>query len=205
MQAEESKYFYFTRRVHFGVTGSYYRIQVKYMLNFNKHTRINYQSLTCTLVTLQMDTRSSLYNQILVPKLRTCEYDALPPPPAPPTTIAINNNSVQFQSVDTELGMGIMTLDLEWSRVAGNISSYEVRVIELHRGAEDASEANIQEVFQPDQLKVHVLQSTKPSALVLLSYFFLLQLSKESASLTVEVPSSTEDGCLYIQVSYQVA
>ena len=109
-----------------------------------------------------MDTRSSLYNQILVPKLRMCEYDALPPPPNPPTTVAINNDSVQFQSVDAELEMGILTLDLEWNRVAGNISSYEVRLIELRPGAEDASEANVQEIFQPDQLKVQNLSiSTK--------------------------------------------
>ena len=101
-----------------------------------------------------MDTRSNLYNQILVPKLRMCEYDALPPPPNPPTTVAINNDSVQFQSVDTELGMGILTLDMEWNRVAGNISSYEVRMIELRPGAQDASDANIQEIFQPDQLRV---------------------------------------------------
>lgn len=101
-----------------------------------------------------MDTRSNLYNQILVPKLRMCEYDALPPPPNPPTTVAINNDSVRFQSVDAELGMGILTLDLEWNRVAGNISSYEVRLVELRAGAGDASEANVQEIFQPDQMKV---------------------------------------------------
>ena len=83
-----------------------------------------------------------------------CEYDALPPPPNPPTTVAINNDSVQFQSVDTELGMGILTLDMEWNRVTGNISSYEVRMIELRPGAQDASDANIQEIFQPDQLRV---------------------------------------------------
>ena len=101
-----------------------------------------------------MDSRSSLYNQILVPKLKTCEFDALPPPPDPPTTVAINNDSVQFQSVDVDLGMGILTLDLEWNRVAGNISSYEVRLVELRPGAEDAREENVQEIFQPDQLKV---------------------------------------------------
>lgn len=102
-----------------------------------------------------MDSRSSPSNQILVPKLRMCEYDALPPPPNPPTTVAINNDSVRFQSVDAELGMGILTLDLEWNRVAGNISSYEVRLVELRPGAGDASEANVQEVFQPDQMKVY--------------------------------------------------
>ena len=103
-----------------------------------------------------MVTRSSLYDQILVPNMRVCEYDALPPPPDPPTTVNINNNSIQFQSADLELGMGVLTFDLTWNRVAGNISTYEVSLFELRSGAEDVSEGNIQEIFHPDQLKVGV-------------------------------------------------
>ena len=106
---------------------------------------------------LQMDTRSTLYDQILVPKSRICVFDGIPPPPAPPTVITINNDSIQFKSVNAESGMGLLSLELDWKPVAGNISSYEIRLVELEAGImqdKGQDDAQILEVFQPDEMKV---------------------------------------------------
>ena len=105
------------------------------------------------LIDLQMNTRSTLYNQILVPASRTCVFDGAPPPPDTPTDLTVNNDSVQFQSVNVESGMGLLNVELEWNPVAGNISSYEIRLFELEGGVED--DARILEVFQPNDLKVN--------------------------------------------------
>ena len=54
-------------------------------------------------------------------------------------------------------------------------------------------------------IHVHTLEVEEDNRLRKLSAVFLPcippQLSKQSASLMVEVPSSTSDGCLYVQVS----
>ena len=102
---------------------------------------------------MQMDTRSSLYDQILVPELRTCEFDGTPPPPDPPFVIAVDNDTVQFQSVDMELGMGILNLRMEWSPVTGNISSYEIRLVEFEAAAK-GEDQKVLEAYSPQQLKV---------------------------------------------------
>ena len=97
-----------------------------------------------------MTTRSSLYNQILVPKVQTCEFDATAPPPDPPTVITVNNDTVQFQRVDLDLGMGILGLELEWNPVTGNISLYEIRLVELEEGGEQ----KVLEIYSPEEVKV---------------------------------------------------
>ena len=101
-----------------------------------------------------MDTRSSLYDQILVPELRICEFDATPPPPDSPAVIAVNNDSVTFQSINVESGIGILSLELEWSPVTGNISSYEVRLVELGPTAGEGGDRDVLEIFPPELLKV---------------------------------------------------
>ena len=88
-------------------------------------------------------------------------YDGAPPPPDTPTDITVNNNSVQFQSVNVESGMGLLNLELEWNPVAGNISSYEIRLFELEAGVKD--DARILEVFQPNDVKVNSSISSNSS------------------------------------------
>ena len=153
-QDERSDYFYYTRRVPFGMAGSYYRVQVSNHKIVMETKYIDYEMLRdpSPVIILQMDTRSTLYDQILVPASRICVYDGAPPPPDTPTDITINNNSVQFQSVNVESGMGLLNLELEWNPVAGNISSYEIRLYELDTGVKD--DARILEVFQPNDVKV---------------------------------------------------
>lgn len=100
-----------------------------------------------------MDTRSTLPDKILVPKLRTCEFDATPPSPDPPAVVSVNNNSIVYQSVDVELGMGLLTLELEWNGVGGNISSYEISLVELGPPAANGEQV-VLETFHPQQLQV---------------------------------------------------
>ena len=101
-----------------------------------------------------MSTRSSLSNQILVPEVQTCEFDATPPAPHPPTAITVNNDTVQFQSVDVDLGMGILGLELEWNPVTGNISLYEVRLVELEPASNEVQEQKVLEIYPPEEVKV---------------------------------------------------
>ena len=101
-----------------------------------------------------MNTHSTLSDHILVPELRTCEFDAAPPPPQPPTIVTISNNSVNFQTFDVESGMGLLSLELEWNLVTGNISSYEISVVELEPDFGIGEERVVIETFHSQELKV---------------------------------------------------